>query len=220
MNTISISGVVACHRCPVRYYLEREMEGAESPRYTIAKQISYHLGEELDADQIWREVRTVAPELDPAMREELGEWTERCREGSWRRAVMHDVRVASEQLGIHGVVDRLFEGDPWFSIVRSSAAPPAGLYAGDRIRIACYTLCIRETLGLEVKGGVVEHIPSGTARLCIPQPRDRRAALRAIEAAKRVNRGEVPRKPPRAPCEHCPLEAHCTPGAKRLSDLL
>jgi CRISPR-associated exonuclease Cas4 len=220
METTSISRIIACHVCPVRYVLERDREASESPRYTVAKQIASHLGGELDAARIWKEVGLVNPSIDPAMEAECGAWVEACRAGKFRRATESDVRVVSKRLGIHGTVDRLFDEEPLFSIVRSSEAPAAGLYTSDRIRIACYTICIEESFGTRPKSGIVEHIPSGIARICEPQPRDRRAALRAIETAKRIDRGDLPRKPRNAPCETCHLADICAGTGRRLADLL
>jgi CRISPR-associated exonuclease Cas4 len=220
METTSIARIIACHVCPVRYVLERDREAAESPRYTVAKQIASHLGRDLDADAIWEEVRLVSPSIDPAMEAECAAWVAACRTGTFRRAAESDVRVVSERLGIHGVVDRLFDEEPCFAIVRSSEAPAAGLYTTDRIRIACYAICIGESLGITPAAGIVEHIPSGIARVCEPQPRDRRAALRAIATAKRIDRGDLPRKPRNAPCETCHLQEACAGSGRRLADLL
>jgi CRISPR-associated exonuclease Cas4 len=219
MRTVSVSGAVACHVCPVRYFLEQDMSRGESNRYTIAKQIAAHFGGELDTDAIWGEVQAVLPDADDEQRTLLEEWLARCRDGDWRGATEMEVAVTSSRLGIHGVVDRLFSEEPYFAIVRSSEAPAAGVYATDRIRVACYAACIEELLGVPVRAGMVEYVPSGTARLCVPQPRDRRAALHAIRMATEINAGAMPRKPFRAPCETCPLQDHCSFGGRRLSDL-
>jgi CRISPR-associated exonuclease Cas4 len=220
VRTVSVSGAVACHVCPVRYYMEQEMERGESLRYTIAKQIAAHFGGELDSDAIWGEVRAILPEAAEEHRTLLDDWVTRCRETDWRTAAETEVAVTSSRLGIHGVVDRLFPDEPYFAIVRSSEAPAAGIYGTDRIRVACYAACMEELLGIPVRTGLVEYVPSGTARPCVPQPRDRRAALRAIRMATEINAGAMPRKPIRAPCETCTLQEHCSFGGRRLSDLL
>lgn len=219
MRNVSVSGAVACHVCPVRYFMEQEMARGESVRYAIAKQIAAHFGGELDAAAIWGEVQAVLPEAGDEHRTLLDDWVARCREADWRSADEVEVPVTSSRLGIHGVVDRLFTEEPYFSIVRSSEAPAAGIYATDRIRVACYAACIEELLGVPVRAGTVEYVPSGTARLCAPQPRDRRAALRAIRMATEIDAGAMPRKPFRAPCETCPLHEHCSFGGRRLSDV-
>jgi CRISPR-associated exonuclease Cas4 len=220
LETLSISGVVACHRCPVGFSLGRDSPVLESPRYTLAKQISYHLGGLLNPARIWREVLTVATEPDPEMEEILRTWVKKCEMQSWKNAVEFDVLVKSSRLGIHGVVDRIFDDEPYFALVRSSDAPTAGVWAADRIRVACYSICVKETLGLDTEAGIVEYVPSGIARACIPQPRDKRAALRAIKVAKDITNGAIPRRPRRAPCDNCYLREICTPGAKRLSEFL
>jgi hypothetical protein len=73
--------------------------------------------------------------------------------------------------------------------------------------------------GETVTGGYVEYVASGICRFVEPQPRDRRAMIRAIRAAKRVVAGEIPKRPLRAPCEGCPHLERCTAGPRRLSDL-
>lgn len=220
MDLISISSVVTAGSCPLRLYLERRTPRAESPRYTVCKQISYHLGSRLDAGAIWKEVRMVAPLIEPAMQVFLEGCVQRCRERDWPVPVQTDLAVTSESLGIRGVVDKIFAEEPYFALTRSSEAPAAGVYASDRLRVAAYAACLRETLGLAAEGGYVEYIPSGVLRLCIPQPRDRRRLVRAIQAARRVESGEIPVRPLNAPCETCPHADPCAGGARRLSDLL
>ncbi len=55
--------------CPVRFYYEKNEPVIESDRYAICKQLSYHLGQPLEADAIWDEVLIVRPKTDPALRE-------------------------------------------------------------------------------------------------------------------------------------------------------
>lgn len=219
MHTVSVSGAVACHVCPVRYFMEQEIARGESPRSIVAKQIAAHFGGKLDSGAIWGEVQAVLPEAAEEHRTLLEEWLARCRATDWRSATETEVAIASARLGIHGVVDRIFADEPYFAIVRSSEAPAAGIYGTDRIRVACYAACMEDLLGVPVRAGMVEYVPSGAARLCVPQPRDRRAALRAIRMATEINAGAMPRKPVRAPCETCPLQEHCSFGGRRLSDL-
>ncbi|HQC35159.1 MAG TPA: Dna2/Cas4 domain-containing protein, partial [Methanoculleus sp.] len=114
--------------------------------------------------------------------------------------------------------DKVFE-DGTFAITRSSTAPRAGAYGTDRLRIACYVACLKETLGQAVAGGYVEYVASGICRFVEPEPRDRREMIRAIRAAKRVVAGELPPRPLRAPCDGCPHVERCTAGPRRLSDL-
>jgi len=215
---IPVSGVIACHICPRRYYFERSDELPESPRYTVCKQVSMHLWELLDPEEIWSEVLCILPEVPDEARELFDGCIAACSGTSWQRPVQTDLVVESDQFGIRGRVDKVFE-DGTFAIVRSSTAPKAGVYETDRIRIACYIACLRETLGRPVAGGSVEYIANGLSRYVEPQPRDRRAMLRAIRAAKRVVAGEIPPRPIRAPCEDCPHFERCTAGPRRLSDL-
>ena len=215
---IPVSGVIACHICPRRYYFERSEEREESPRYTVCKQVSAHLGELLEREQIWQEVLCVLPDQEEDTRELFDECINACRETAWQRPVQTDLTVESDSLGIRGRVDKVFE-DGTFAITRSSTAPRAGAYGTDRLRIACYVACLKETLGQAVAGGYVEYVASGICRFVEPEPRDRREMIRAIRAAKRVVAGELPPRPLRAPCDGCPHVERCTAGPRRLSDL-
>jgi CRISPR-associated exonuclease Cas4 len=217
----SVSDVVAGMHCALRLYLDRDLPGAESPRYTVAKQVSYHLGEELDGDRIWSEITTVLPQIEPAMRVFLDACISACAGKDWIVPVETDIPVESEILGIRGIVDKIFDAPPYFAITRSTDAPANGAYTSDRVRIACYAACVQETLGLVAESGSIEYVPSGILRTCVPQPRDRRAMVRGIHAAQRVRAGEIPRRPLMAPCESCPHEEGCTSRkGRRLSDLL
>jgi CRISPR-associated exonuclease Cas4 len=215
---IPVSGVVACHICPRRYYFERSEEHPESLRYTVCKQVSAHLGVMLDPEMIWEEVLCILPDAPPEARELLDGCIVACRSAAWQRPVQTDLMVESDRLEIRGRVDKIFE-DGTFAITRSSTAPRAGAYGIDRLRIACYVACLRETLGSTITGGYIEYISSGICRFVEPQPRDRRAMIRAIRAAKRIVAGEIPKRPLRAPCEGCPHLERCTAGPRRLSDL-
>ena len=221
MAPISISSVIACHACPLRYYLEQEADHIEPARYTFAKQISYHLGTPLDADVIWEDVRIVAPETPDECEKTVREWVAACEQASWRSADEYDVRVESARLNIAGTIDRLFEDEPVAAILRSTDAPEIGIYTADRIRAACLLFCLNETIAPDATSVAIEYVPSGISRTCIPQPRDRRNALRAIRLIEKIRTGHVPRKPHDAPCDTCYLADHCTgTGAKRLTDLL
>ena len=106
---IPVSGVIACHICPRRYYFERSSEHPESPRYTVCKQVSTHLGELLDPERIWDEILCVLPDADVECRELLDECVAACRETAWQRPVQADLAVESDTLGIRGRVDKIFE---------------------------------------------------------------------------------------------------------------
>jgi tRNA(Ile)-lysidine synthetase-like protein len=141
-------------------YLEKNLQIAESPRYTVSKQISYHLGGELDPGAIWSEVQSVMPLIEPAMRVFLDGAVKRCGERAWPMPTDTDIAVSSESLGVRGIVDKIFADAPYFAITRSSEAPAAGVYAADRIRVACYCAAVRETLDLPA--GIVAERIGGT----------------------------------------------------------
>ena len=219
-SLVSVSEIVRCHFCPVRFSLERNLEVRESPRYTIAKQVSLHLGGDLDPGGIWEEVRAILPEIDPVHRAYLDTSVGRCRAGTWRIPSEVEVPVRSDRFGIRGLVDKVFDEEPSFAVTRPTESPATGVSGADRIRVAAYALCLRESLGIPSLQGAVEYIPSGEIRVCTPQPRDRRSVIRAADAVRRIRAGLIPRRPLSAPCRGCRHRERCHAGGKRLSDLL
>ncbi|MDK2974580.1 MAG: CRISPR-associated exonuclease Cas4 [Methanofollis sp.] len=219
-DLIGIAAVTAAHFCPLRLYLDRQEEHEEPPRYAVCKQVSYHLGAPFDPAAVWEEVLAVLPYAAEEERALFAQCMDACKGKEWIAFSDSDVPVSSGRLGIRGTVDKADPALPGFAITRSSEAPNAGVHAVDRLRIACYTACVRETLGIDVPGGWVEYIPSGVLRFCTPGPRDRRAMLRAIAAAKEVEAGKIPKKPLNPPCTRCPQQERCAPGPRRLSELL
>ena len=194
---IPVSGVVACHICPRRYYFERSNEHPESPRYTVCKQVSTHLGELLDPERIWHEVLCILPDAPPETRELFDECISACRETAWQRPVQSDrPAVESDLLGIRGRVDKVFE-DGTFAITRSSTAPePVSTAPTGSESPATLPACARPLEA--VTGGYVEYVASGICRFVEPQPRDRRAMIRAIRAANGSSQAisETPSVPP------------------------
>lgn len=221
MESLSISSVVSCHICPIRFMLERDSKNrTETENYTIAKQISYHLGEEIENEAVWDEIKTINPEISEDSHETCSMWINRCKTASWPRASQNDLKVSSEKLGIHGVADRYFNSEPYIALTRLSPAPETGIYKSDRIRSACFSICAKETLGIEAKEIILEYIPSAAARVCSISPRDRREALSAIKTARKILSGYVPVKNKNMPCKNCYLKDKCSRGPVKLSDLL
>jgi CRISPR-associated exonuclease Cas4 len=219
---LRVSDLVKTHFCPVRFSLEKDDPVQERGRYIVCKQLSYHLGGCVDTEQVWEEILGIAPDVDPVTKTFLQECVDTCAKSTgWKMPVQTDVPVRSERYGILGRVDKLFDSPVSFSIVRCGTAPALGVYPADRLRIAAYALCLKETLGRELEGGCVEYIPSGIVRYCRPQPRDRRALMAALRSARRILEGEIPHKPVDASrCPRCPHEERCASGsrASRLSD--
>jgi CRISPR-associated exonuclease Cas4 len=222
IHDISISSIVTTSVCPVRFFLGQKTRTSEPPRYTVAKQISYHLGTDTDTEEIWEEISLIQKENSHEIREFFEECIHICNNNpGWRKCCDSDVKVYSAKYHMHGVVDKIFDDEPFFSIIRPSHAPPSGIYSSDRLRIAAYTACLQEMLDKDIEGGSVEYIPSGITRFCRVEPLDKRRLLRAIYETKRIRSGEVPRRPLRPPCERCPEKGRCGPGeGMRLSDLL
>ncbi len=218
-----ISDLVKTYRCPVRFFLEKDEPAEESLRFTICKQLSYHLGDSPDPDAIWAEISAVRPGADAGMQEFLQECIGACLKNTeWRRPVQTDVAVRSDRYGMAGRIDKIYDDPVTFSLVRCSTPPPAGVYPADRLRVAACILCLKETSGRDFDGGCIEYIPAGIVRYVRPQPRDRRALMTAIRDAGRILGGETPPKPVESSrCVHCRHAERCLAGsgAKRLSSL-
>ncbi|NLX48968.1 MAG: Dna2/Cas4 domain-containing protein [Methanospirillum sp.] len=217
---VTVSGVVAAHRCPLRYWHDLQRPPRESARYAVAKQIAAHLGGELDADLIWAEVTTVLPGIDPRCRELLGDWVAACRANRWPRVELGDRPVRSGKLGLVGQVDGVAPDLASCTVIRASEAPAAGIYAADRVRAAAYALCLAEERGRPPDHVALIYVPSGLLRRYVPQPRDRRAVLRALSVARRVQEGRLPPRPAGAPCTRCPHGEVCAGGARSGASLL
>jgi len=220
---IPVSSVVTASLCPMRLYLDsRSGESRfESPKYTICKQVSSHLGQLLDPLQIWKEVVAIAPDIDPAMYGFMESCIARCNEGGpWPAFAETDVYLRSEMHDLAGNLDKLLESDPFISIVRAVRAPAAGVYSADRLRVFGYMLLVSEVTGREVSGGMVEYIPSGVARPCTPQPLDKRRFFKALADARAILSGDAPPRPTGTRCRACESYGACSPPGRRLSDIL
>lgn len=208
------------HACPVRFYYEKSDPVAESDRYAICKQLSYHLGKPLDSGVIWNEVSTVRPAIDPGLKEFLSLCIDACNKREWKPVKETDVRVVSKKHGLSGMIDRITD-DGAFSIIRASGAMPMGTYAADRLRIAALALCLEEMTGSEVAGGNVEYIPDGVVRYHEVQPRDRRQVIATLHKYRSIMDGNLPEPPLNAPCNRCKFQEKCKSSiGRRLSELL
>ncbi|HTY14253.1 MAG TPA: Dna2/Cas4 domain-containing protein [Methanoregulaceae archaeon] len=190
----------------------------ETPGYTVCKQVSYHLGEPLSYTTIWDEIIAIAPAIGEPEAALLETCVSVCNEKVWRIATDHDVSVRSEKYGLFGVVDRMFEEPPYFSIVRPVPSPKAGIYLQDRIRITAYSLCLSEMLGEAIGGGNVEYIPDGESRFCGIQPGDMRKLYSGLRIARNIGAGSIPKRPVHAPCSSCSYCSRCDSGPKSLSE--
>lgn len=217
---VAISDLVRVHACPVRYYYERNDSITESDRYVICKQLSYHLGQPLESDEIWGEVLAIQPSIETDLRSFLEICITSCNKTKWKPAVQSDVRVISDKHGIVGMVDRIAD-DGTYSIIRAAGAMPFGTYAADRLRIACLAFCLEEMTGNEVAGGNVEYIPDGVSRFHTVQPRDRRQIIATLHKIRSIHNGDIPLHPLNAPCNRCNFKERCeSSSGRRLSDLL
>jgi CRISPR-associated exonuclease Cas4 len=216
----AISDLVRVHACPVRYYYERDEPFLESDRYAVCKQLSYYLGDPLDAEVIWAEILVVRPAIEESLREYLDHCITACNKGTWQAAEEIDVRVGSKKHGIFGMIDRILP-DGTFSIIRVAGALPFGTYSADHLRIAAIALCLEEMTGEDVKGGHVEYIPDGVSRFHTVQPRDRRQLVATLHKIRSIHNGELPLHPLNAPCVRCKHIEKCeSTRGHRLSELL
>lgn len=220
---IPVSSVIRATLCPMRFFLDtRSAEPRkESHAYTICKQISAHLGSSLDPGEIWNEISAIIPDADTRSYEYMENCITRCNEGGpWRHFTDTDVFFQSEKHGLAGNIDKMHEEDPFFSIVRAAPAPPSGIYTSDRLRIFGYMLILNDQTERDVRGGIVEYIPSGIARSCIPGPIDKRRFFRALHDARDIMTGDTPPKPHGIRCRECESRESCRPSGKKLSDIL
>lgn len=209
------------HFCPIRFFLEKDELVQEPGRYSVCKQLSYHLGRGLIPDVIWTEITVVNPDIDPDLRAFLDERIAACSScETWRLASQTDVPVRSEKYGIVGQIDKLYDNPVSFGIIRCTSAPEIGAYPQDRLRVAAYHLCLQETLGRTIESGCIEYLGNGVTRSYRPQPRDRRALMNAVRSARNILDGAEPERPvDAAKCQRCPHEHTCVSGshATRLS---
>ncbi len=220
-TAVSISSLVTAAACPLRLYYAKSGGSPPPGRYAVCKQLSGHLGSDVSRESVWDEICAIYPGIEPEFYGFLDACIGSCgKNKSWIPPDETDVPVKSDKFGIFGIVDKLYRDEPFFSIVRPSPAPAAGLYHSDRLRITAYTFCLQELFGQHITGGLVEYIPDGIVRPCVPQPIDRRRFIRALYSAKKVIEGTVPVKPFRPPCSWCRYSDRCIPGGTRLSDLL
>jgi len=136
---VPVSAVVTASFCPRRLFLVKRFESgwAQGAKYTICRQIASHLGKPLDGDTIWDEVLALEPDMNPLMRTFLDTCIARCNEGGpWSIPIMSDVQLFSRKYGLYGNVDKIFDVEPRFAIVRANEAPLSGV-AGN---IGCASL--------------------------------------------------------------------------------
>lgn len=214
-NGISISDIALCSVCPMKMYLSKsDKEYIEPLEYSVAKQISYHLGDVLDVEKIWDELEMTVPNCGSDAREILEKFIESCGKVTWRRADSYDVFVRSEKYNIYGRVDRLF--DDSFSIIKYGSAPTHGIYLSNRIQSACCGICLEEMYGSEFYGRI-EYLGSGTIRSAILSPSDRRAFLTALKSAEKISEGEIPRVIRGTHCLNCRFKEVCSASEKPIS---
>lgn len=211
---ITVSGVVAAHRCPLRYWHDLSRPAAESVRYAVAKQVAAHIGKDLEPAVVWDELTVVLPGVDPGARGLVEAWTVACRETRPPPFELADRPVRSERLALVGQVDGVAPDLSACAVVRAADAPTFGVTSADRVRAAAYALCLEEERGRPLEAVHLVYIPMGTVRRYTPQPRDRRAVLRALAVARRVQEGRLPPRPADAPCSRCPHAATCAGGAR------
>lgn len=212
-NSVSVSDILRASVCPMQLYLAKSSPAdfSEPLRYSVAKQISYHLGDELDAAEIREELKLTIPDCGEDAFRVLDEMLAACRKVTWRQALTYDMQVDSGKYNIHGRVDRVF--DDSFSIIKGGKAPTHGVYASDRLQAVCYSICLEEMYGKEFYGRI-EYLGSGTIRSVVLSPSDKRVFLTALKEVEKVRRGEVPRPIRGEKCKRCRFAEKCRPLEK------
>lgn len=203
---IPISELARCSICPLQVYLERNQKDpfTEPLSYTIAKQLSYHLGDRLNEAEILREIELVSGSNDAGPK--LHEMIIACSNHPFRPAEQFDQMVVSSELGISGKIDRIFSDG--FSIIKSGKAPTQGIYTPDRIRLTAYTYCLEEA-GKPGFTGSIEYLGSGTVRTMTPTLSDRRAFLHTLHVAEQIRSGKKPKEIRGTHCHHCSAKERC-----------
>ena len=82
------------------------------------------------------------------------------------------------------------------------------------------SICAAETLGTEGEEVILQYIPDGIQKVCKPSPADRRAAIRALSYAKKIDRGYIPEKQNTERCNTCYLKDYCLTEPKKLSEFI
>jgi CRISPR-associated exonuclease Cas4 len=212
-RTVPVSSLIRAHRCPRHYYFTKNEPVTVSDRYIICRQVSLADPQNLDGDSLWDEITLIHPAIGPEMREYLDTCISMAARMPFLSWTETDLLIRSEKTGIHGQIDKYDAQAGHVSVVRCTGAPAAGCWPGDRVRMAAYLLCLRETAEIDLAGGYMEYIPDGIVRYYEPGPRDRRALLQALKNIRLVEKGELPGKPVRAPCKNCRYSAQCNPPA-------
>jgi CRISPR-associated exonuclease Cas4 len=221
VQELPLSTVITASICPLKLYYGYSPDPRSIWRHAVCRQVSSSLGTDAGEDDIWEELCTIHPGIEPEFREYMVHCLAACNaRPGWRPCRRSDMPVRSERLKVFGNIDKIFESPPVFAVTRSSPAPRAGIYATDRLRVAGYALCLEEMTGLPVPSGSVEYIPDGIVRTCEVRPIDRRRFLAALKNARRTIGGEVPSRPENPPCDRCDHRDRCRPQGRRLRDLL
>ncbi|HJJ87421.1 MAG TPA: hypothetical protein O0X17_03685, partial [Methanocorpusculum sp.] len=110
-NSVSVSDILRASVCPMQLYLAKSSPAyfLEPLRYSVAKQLSYHLGDELNREEIREELKLTIKDCGDEAFTVLDEMIEACSKVMWRQALTYDMQVDSGKYNIHGRVDRVFD---------------------------------------------------------------------------------------------------------------
>ncbi len=215
---ISISDLAATVICPRRCYYRLGNKQKIPVQYHICRQIASGIPLKQNPDQIWEDIRLIAPEIDDEMKTYFSDCYMSSKNAELIYPDMQDIIVKSERLMISGQIDKC-DKNKKFSIVRCRNAPDVGCYADDRLRITGYLLAYNEQNNTHLTGGNIEYIRSGTVRHYQPGPRDRRLLIHLIRLYKKIRNGYFPEKLSNAPCKNCLFKDKCETPYRTLSSL-
>jgi CRISPR-associated exonuclease Cas4 len=121
-----------------------------------------------------------------------------------------EVDLRSTRLGLSGRLDRLVD-DVCPSIIRTGNAPENGVWNGDRLALAGYSILLKERDGVSGNYdlGQVEYPRRGQVREVFIHGVDRARFLRIRERIHAIKDGRLPDVPKDAPCVSCLMVESC-----------
>ncbi|RJS72305.1 MAG: Dna2/Cas4 domain-containing protein [Candidatus Syntrophoarchaeum sp. WYZ-LMO15] len=244
---LRVSDIPVYLSCPKKLYFSYrgekiEPEGEALLESIFYKELSFRLHEiedfEEDVRSLFDELPVIYPEkigkLDPpvleAFRDRIISSCGRIKEAAGEVMAFYEKKgvciletgryVLSRRLLLSGSVDkvvRMKDGTVAPVSVRSGRAPSDGVWKGDRMRIAAYSILLGEELGDNLSIGLVEYIREGIVREVKIRDYDRRRVLRVLRMMRRIKQGTIPDGAHTVECKNCPVRDECVVERSLLS---